>query len=178
MDCLSGDENVELVRIEDQFVAAHGVDRLPEVMQSCRPLRSTFDDCPCECLPAIADQAFGALAFEIDGEGNTGAGDIRLAGGTRPSLACRLFTSCSVRSALPMRKRICDRREPRRTTIGKVRGEISDRAAVIASRDLVEFLRAIGNHAGEDIEAACRAFRVGGGRHFGSQRQALHRGTI
>ena len=43
-------------------------------------------------------------------------GDQRLGSRAAPA------SSASDSSALPMRKRICDRREPVRTTIGKVRG--------------------------------------------------------
>ena len=45
--------------------------------------------------------------------------------------------------------------------------------AVIAGRDLVESARAVGDDAGEDVEPAGRAFRVGRGRDVGGQREAF-----
>ena len=75
---------------------------------------------------------------------------------------------------LPRRKRICDSREPVRTRIGKVRGLISRKSGPrIALRHLVEGARLVGDDAGEDVEPAGRAFRIGARRDVGGQVEAF-----
>src|SRR6202453_5484205 len=46
--------------------------------------------------------------------------------------------------------------------------------ALIVERHLVERLSPIDNEAGEDVDAASRALRVGGAGQVGSQLQMLH----
>ena len=53
------------------------------------------------------------------------------------------------------------------------RADLGIKRAVIAGLDAVEAARLVGDHAGEDVEPAGRAFRIGGGRDVVGQRQAF-----
>ena len=52
-------------------------------------------------------------------------------------------------------------------------GDLGIERAVIAGADAIEAARAVGDHAGEHVEPAGRAFRIGGGGDIGRQREAF-----
>ena len=54
------------------------------------------------------------------------------------------------------------------------RRNLDEERTLVALRHLVEFLRAVGDDAGEDVEPSGRRFGIGGSRHAGRQLQALH----
>ena len=55
----------------------------------------------------------------------------------------------------------------------RLRADLGIERAVIAGADHVEAAGAVGDHAGEDVEPAGRAFRVGGGDDLRRQREAF-----
>ena len=55
----------------------------------------------------------------------------------------------------------------------RLRADLGIERAVIAGADHVEAPRAVGDHAGEDVEPAGRALRIGGGDDLRRQRQAF-----
>jgi hypothetical protein len=121
---------------------------------------------------AVADQAL-PVAAQIDGERNTG-GNI--------GVFCRdqLFApiefdqgkiaggGCSEPKAYLAQARAFahDHRKGLRADLGVKRSSI-------AGGDLIEGSNAVGNDAGEDVEASGRAFRIGGGPQAVGQRHAL-----
>jgi len=115
---LLGGEDVELVRVQHQRAALP--DRLPVIKHRERPLAVDVDEARM-ALGAEADRPVLAQRREIDSPLSMLASPDEI----NPSLACSSRISSSVASEAPWRKRICDRREPSRTRIGKVRGEIS-----------------------------------------------------
>jgi len=76
MHRLVGDEDVELVRIEDQFVGAAAVERLPEIEHVVGGLLVDVDHAGM-VLAAIADQAVIAGALEVDRQRDAAARDVR-----------------------------------------------------------------------------------------------------
>ena len=81
MHGLARDEDIELVGIEDQLVAAAAVERLPEIEDVVLGLLVDIDDGGV-VLAAIADQAvLVAGALEVDRERDAAAGDVRLLAG-------------------------------------------------------------------------------------------------
>jgi hypothetical protein len=56
------------------------------------------------------------------------------------------------------------------------RRDLGEKGAGIAGGHLVEELRAVRDHAGEDVEPPRRALRVAGGRYIGGDREALQQG--
>src|SRR3546814_6229394 len=70
-------ENVELVRIEDECVAAAAVERLPEIEDVVLRLLIDVDDRRM-VLAAVADQAL-VVAGKIDRQRDAAAADVRLA---------------------------------------------------------------------------------------------------
>ena len=56
-------------------------------------------------------------------------------------------------SISPLRKRICDKRDPVRTRIEKVRGrDFCIKRTLITGGHLIKLLRIVSNHPGEHIE--------------------------
>ena len=93
-------------------------------------------------------------------------------------LATSVSVSCSFSSSGFAEQRLADAetdlRQARAAAHDDREGARADfeiERAGIACRDLVEFLGVIGDDAGEDIEAAGRALRIGRGRHVGRQRR-------
>src|SRR5690606_24607193 len=83
MHGLARDEDVELVRIEDQLVAATAEQRLPEIVDVVLVLAIDVD-VGGVVLAAIADEPVRAGALEVDGKRDAAAGDVRrLAGDER-----------------------------------------------------------------------------------------------
>ncbi len=75
MHGLAGNENVEFVWIEDQFVATAAVERFPEIENVVGSLAVDVDDRGV-MLAAIPHQAVRAGALEVDGKCNAAAGDV------------------------------------------------------------------------------------------------------
>ncbi len=174
MHGLARDEDVEFVGIEDQFAPAAIIERLPEVMNAVFGLLVDVDDGRV-VLAAIADQAVAAASLEIDRQGDAATRDVGLFGGHQ-------HVALVQRQHLLLRQQgmaeaEADLRQARAAAHDDGKGARADfeiERADIAGGDLVEFLGAIGDDAGEDVEAAGGAFRIGGGRHALGQRQAFH----
>ncbi|MNY57332.1 hypothetical protein D3C86_1935210 [compost metagenome] len=78
MHGLAGDEDVELIRIEDQLVAAAAVERLPEIENIVLGLLVDIDYGRV-MLATITDQAI-RITLEIDRQRDTAAGHVRRRG--------------------------------------------------------------------------------------------------
>ena len=98
--------------------------RLPEIGDGVAGAALDIDQAGV-ALGAIADEAAGAKAGQIDADRDAFA-DVGIVGIDQPLARMQARASASASSsAWPRRKRICDSREPSRTSTGKVRGEIS-----------------------------------------------------
>ena len=89
-----------------------------------------------------------------------------------------LVVQCAKRSAVEDRVPApeADLRQPRALAHQHrkcLRADLGVKRAVIAGVDAVEAARAVGDHAGEHVDASGRAFRIGGRRHVVRQRQAF-----
>ncbi|SPU63247.1 Uncharacterised protein [Brucella melitensis] len=120
MHRLAGNKDIEFIRVEHEFMGTAIIKRLPEVEHIMGCALVHIDDAGV-VLAAIADQPVLA-AGKIDRERNAAAGNIGISDATSVSALWSTPSSLSSSCARPLRKRICDRREPVRTTMGKVRG--------------------------------------------------------
>ena len=117
-----GREDVEFAGIEDEPRPVGG-DRLPEFVDAVAAAAIDIDHAGVT-LGAIADEAAGVLAGEIDRQRDA-AGRSASPASTSRSASCSASSASASSRALPGRKRICVSREPSRTSTGNVRGLIS-----------------------------------------------------
>ncbi len=98
------------------------VDRLPVVFDRVGARLVDIDDAGV-AAGTITDEPL-RITRKIDGQRDA-VRDIGVAAGDQSFAPLQLREPASVSTAFPIRKRICDRREPLRTTIGNVCGQIS-----------------------------------------------------
>ena len=102
-------------------------------------------------LGAVADDA-AVIAGEVDRE-DQAVRHMRAAPSTSRDRPWSAISAASSRRATPRRKRICDSREPARTTTGKgARAHLEIERPVIAGGNRIEGPGAVGDDAGEDVE--------------------------
>ena len=124
-------------------------------------------------LGAVADQRERTARGEIDADRNA-AVEIGVVGIDQPLVRMQLAERLRVEQRVAVAE--ADLRQPRALAHQDrkgLRADLGIERAVIAGLDAVEAARLVGDHAGEDVEPAGRALRVGGGRDVGRQRQAL-----
>src|SRR5690606_24703179 len=163
MHRLAADQDVELVRVENEFACAAHDYRLPEVQHLVGSLPVHVDQ-PGVVFRAIADEAVAA-AREIDRECDAAAGDVGLVGRNQRfgPVEGGEFILRKQRIATPepdLRQARAGAHDDREGA----RADLNVERAGVALRDLVELAGAVGHHTGEDVEPAGRAFRVGRGR--------------
>ena len=125
-------------------------------------------------LGAIADAVAGKLAGQIDTDRDA-VGEIGIVGIDQPLAIMQRTQSGGVEQRVAATK--ADLRQPRALPHQhrkSARRDFGIERAFVARRDLIEAVRAIGDNAGEHVEPAGRAFRIGGGGNIGRQRQAFH----
>src|SRR6185312_3008829 len=174
-----GRQNIKFVRIEDQAVVGPRLDRLPEIEHRIAGAALDVDDAGMT-LGAVADDAAGVararrqqIAGEIDAEDDALA-DVGL-GVVDETLAC-VQVAQLVGGELRMTVAEADLRQPRAFAHQHREGarrNLGIERAAIAGLDAVEAARLVGDDAGEDVEPAGRALRIGGGGDVLRQRQAF-----
>ena len=124
-------------------------------------------------LGAEADRSPGPFAHQIDGQGDAVV-DIGLArrdqGLAGVQFADQVVRMGRLAAAEP------DLRQPRAGAHQdgeRARADLGVERAAIAALDLVELARAVGDHPGEHVQPAGRAFRVGRRRGVGAERKFL-----
>ena len=124
-------------------------------------------------LGAIADEPAGAEAGEVDADRDAVA-DVGIVGIDQPLARVQFARARRVEQRAAAAK--ADLRQPRAFAHQHREGARADlgiERAVIAGRDAVEAADLVGDDAGEDVEPAGRAFRIGGGGNLAGQRQAF-----
>ena len=123
-------------------------------------------------LGAVADQ-LGAGPLEVDADRDA-AGELGVVGIDQPLARVQLGERLGIEQRVAAAE--ADLRQPRALAHQdreRARADLGIERPVIARGDAVEAARLVGDHAGEHVEPAGRAFRVGGRRDVGGQRQAL-----
>ena len=124
-------------------------------------------------LGAIADEAVWPEPREIDADRDAFA-DIGVVGIDQPLARVQLAQRLGVEQRMAAAE--TDLRQPRAFAHQHRKGARRDlgiKRAVIARLDAIEAAQFVGDHAGEDVEPAGRAFRIGGGGNIVGQRQAF-----
>ena len=167
-----GSEDVELVGIEDQALVGARRDRLPEIGDGVAVALLDVDQAGV-ALGAIADEVVLAEAREIDADRDAVA-DIGRGVVGEAFLVVQGAQRCGIEQTVAAAK--ADLRQPRAFAHQHrkcLRADLGVKRTVVAGVDAIEAPRAVGDHAGEHVDAAGRAFRIGGGGNIGRQRQAF-----
>ncbi len=125
-------------------------------------------------LGAIADAVVGKLAGQIDADRDA-VGEIGVVRIDQPLARMQRAQAGGIEQRVAAPE--SDLREPRALPHQHRKGARRDfgiERAFIAGRDLIETVRAIGDHPREHVEPAGRAFRIGGRGNVLRQRQAFH----
>ena len=118
-----GSEDVELAGIEDKAAVRPRRDRLPEFIDGIAAAAVDIDHAGV-ALGAVADEAVGVLAREIDAQRHA-VDEIGIVGIDQPLASCSASSSSAERMASPVRKRTWLSRDPSRSSTGNVFGLIS-----------------------------------------------------
>jgi hypothetical protein len=172
-----GGQDVELAGIENQAAVGPRRDRLPEFIDRIAAAAIDIDHAGV-ALGAIADEAVGVLAGEIDAQRHA-VGEIGIVDIDQPLQIMQRVEFVGVEDGVAGAK--AHLRQPRSLAQQHrkcLRADLGIERAVIAGADHVEAPRAVGDHAGEHVEPPGRAFRIGGGDDFRRQRQASSSGTM
>ena len=125
-------------------------------------------------LGAIADEIVRAQARQDRRRPRCRRATSASASSVSRSLSCSARSAAASSSAVAAAK--ADLRQPRALAHQhrkRLRADLGVERAVIAGVDAIEAARAVGDDAGEHVDAAGRAFRIGGGGDVGGQRQAF-----
>ena len=124
-------------------------------------------------LGAIADKAAGVCAGEIDRQRDA-AGEIGIVGIDQPLRIMQRVEFIGIEDGIAgAEAHLAQPRALAQQHRKRLRADLGIERAVIAGADHVETARAVGDHAGEDVEPAGRAFRIGGGHDLFRQREAF-----
>src|SRR5215831_6330424 len=175
LDGFLGRQDVELVRIKYQATVAPRPDWLPEFRNVVARPAIHIDDASM-ALGAVADEPVRTETDEINADWNA-VREVR-SFGIDEALAPvqrgkRLVSQHRIAAAKP------ELRQPRPFAHQHregARADLNVKRAMVSGIDAVESTGLVGDHAGEDVEPASRAFRIGGSRKVGRQRQAFHQG--
>src|SRR5579872_5597356 len=167
-----GGENVEFAGIENKAAVGPPRNWLPELVDLITPAAVDIDDAGV-ALGAITDEAAGLLSRKIDAQRHA-IGEIGVIRIDEPlELVQRTELSrieggfaCAEANLREARTLAQQHRKGLRTDFGIER-------TVIAGANHVEAARAVGDHAGEDIEPSGRTLGVRGGDDFAGQGQRL-----
>src|SRR5690606_1923201 len=158
MHRLTRDQNIEFIRVEHEFARAAIIDRLPEIKDVVRRTLVHIHHSRM-VLAAIADQPV-RTAREINRQRYATAGDVRHFRSDQRFRIMERGEFGLIELGPPLAEAYL-RQARTRTHHNRKRAwaDFQIKRTIITGRHLVEFLRAIGNDAREDIQTARRAFR-------------------
>ena len=153
-------------------MSARAGHRLPEIEHRVAGAPLDIDQAGV-ALGAVADQAVRAEPRQIDADRDAFA-DVGVVGIHQPLLAVQVAQRLGAEQRMAAAE--ADLRQPRTLAHQHRKGARTDlgiKRPVIAGLDTVEAAHLVGDHAGEHVEPAGRAFRIGGGGNVVGQRQAF-----
>ena len=165
-------QNVELAGIENEAAVGPRRDRLPEFIDLVAAAAVDIDHAGV-ALGAVADEAVGILAGEIDAQRHA-VDEIGVVAIDQPLQVMQRIEFVRCKDGIAGAK--ADLAEPRSLAQQhrkRLRTDLGIERTVVTGADHVEPPRAVRDHAGEHIEPPGRAFRIGGGDDLLRQREAL-----